>query len=61
MDFDLGTIFAAVNFAIANPIVIGILIGAFIGWNFPQPAYAKWVQAKVVGFFRKTFAKKEEQ
>jgi hypothetical protein len=23
-----------------------ILIGAFIGWNFPQPQYAKDIQAK---------------
>jgi len=20
------------------------VIGMFIGWNFPQPAYAKWLQ-----------------
>jgi len=23
-----------------------IIIGAFIGWNFPQPQYAKDIQAK---------------
>jgi hypothetical protein len=25
-----------------------LAIGAFIGWNFPQPAYAKNIQAKVL-------------
>jgi len=26
--------------------IVYILIGAFIGWNFPQPQYAKDIQAK---------------
>lgn len=60
MDFDIGSILAVVNFVFANPIVLGGLIGAFIGWNFPQPAYAKWAQDKIVGLFRKAFAKKEQ-
>ena len=30
-----------------------ILLGAFIGWNFPQPQYAKDLQAKVLSFFHK--------
>ena len=25
-----------------------ILIGAFIGWNFPQPWWAKYIKKKVV-------------
>lgn len=25
-----------------------ILIGAFIGWNFPQPSWAKYIQEKIV-------------
>jgi hypothetical protein len=25
-----------------------VLIGAFIGWNFPQPWWAKYIQGKVV-------------
>jgi hypothetical protein len=25
-------------------IFIWISIGAFIGWNFPQPLYARWIQ-----------------
>jgi len=32
-------------------IVFWIAVGAFIGWNFPQPFWAKWVQEKVTGFF----------
>lgn len=28
-------------------------LGAFVGWNFPQPDLAKTIQAKVVGMFRK--------
>jgi hypothetical protein len=31
-----------------------LLIGAFIGWNFPQPQFAKNLQAKVMGMFKKT-------
>lgn len=27
-------------------IIFWILVGAFIGWNFPQPAWAKAVQEK---------------
>jgi hypothetical protein len=30
-----------------------LAIGAFIGWNFPQPAFAKNIQAKVMGMFKK--------
>jgi hypothetical protein len=26
-----------------------IMVGAFIGWNLPQPTWAKDLQAKVVG------------
>ena len=25
-----------------------LLIGAFIGWNLPQPSWAKWIESKVV-------------
>lgn len=31
-----------------------VLIGAFIGWNFPQPWWAKYIQAKVVAKFTKS-------
>ena len=27
--------------------------GAFVGWNFPQPEFAKSIQARVVSVFRK--------
>ena len=33
---------------------IYILVGAFVGWNLPQPAWAATVQAKILGFFRGT-------
>lgn len=39
-------------------IAFWVAVGAFVGWNFPQPAYAKWIQKKVVdmvkGFGNKT-------
>ncbi len=28
-------------------------IGAFIGWNIPQPEFAKTIQTKVLSFFKK--------
>ena len=39
MDFDLGTILSAVSFVFANKLVLGIVIGGFVAWNFPQPAF----------------------
>jgi hypothetical protein len=27
--------------------LLWIAVGAFIGWNFPQPAWARAVQAKI--------------
>jgi hypothetical protein len=30
-----------------------LLIGAFIGWNIPQPEFAKNLQAKVIALFKK--------
>jgi len=30
-----------------------LVIGAFIGWNFPQPEFAKNLQEKIKGFFNK--------
>ena len=29
-------------------VAVGML---FVGWNFPQPSWAAWVQAKIVAFF----------
>lgn len=28
--------------------IFWIAVGAFIGWNFPQPFYAKWLQEWIV-------------
>tara|TARA_Y100000592_G_C5271070_1_gene221892 strand:- start:201 stop:341 length:141 start_codon:yes stop_codon:yes gene_type:complete len=39
-----------------NTILL-LLIGAFIGWNLPQPGWAKWIQAKALGLFTKIKAK----
>jgi hypothetical protein len=30
-----------------------LAIGAFVGWNFPQPEFAKRIQARVITVFRK--------
>jgi hypothetical protein len=30
-----------------------LLLGAFVGWNFPQPQFAKNIQAKVLAMFKK--------
>ena len=39
--------------------ILMILLGMFIGWNIPQPAYAKFIQDKVLGFFRNLMSKKD--
>lgn len=28
-------------------------VGAFIGWNFPQPGFAKNIQTRLMGAFKK--------
>lgn len=28
-------------------LIVGIVIGAFIGWNFPQPEFARNIQNKI--------------
>ncbi len=35
-------------------ILFWVGIGAFIGWNIPQPTWAKRLQNKVVEAFQKT-------
>lgn len=37
--------------------LLWLLIGAFIGWSFPQPMWAKVLQAKVVEMFKSFFSK----
>lgn len=33
--------------------VIVFALGAFVGWNIPQPQFIKNIQTKVLGFFKK--------
>jgi hypothetical protein len=33
--------------------LIWILIGAFVGWHFPEPTWAKLIKAKIMGMFAK--------
>jgi hypothetical protein len=30
-----------------------LALGAFIGWNFPQPEFAKTIQARVLAILKK--------
>jgi len=30
-----------------------LALGAFVGWNFPQPQFAKNIQARAIAAFRK--------
>lgn len=32
--------------------IILVLVGAFVGWNLPQPAWAKKLQDKVVTWWK---------
>lgn len=34
-------------------IMFWVAVGAFVGWNFPQPFWAVMVQNKVKTFFKK--------
>ena len=36
--------------------ILFILLGMFIGWNFPQPPWAKGIQEKFMDFLRNLFA-----
>jgi hypothetical protein len=33
--------------------ILAFIVGAFIGWNFPQPDFARTIQAKIVALFSK--------
>ena len=35
-----------------------IIIGMFIGWNLPQPVYAKFIQNKVLTLLRNLIKQK---
>jgi len=30
-----------------------LALGAFVGWNFPQPEFTKRIQARVLAVFKK--------
>jgi hypothetical protein len=34
--------------------LLWILVGAFIGWNFPQPFWAKMLETKIRAMISKT-------
>jgi hypothetical protein len=34
-------------------ILLWVAVGAFVGWNFPQPFWAVWVQERVKSWFSK--------
>ena len=34
-------------------ILLWVIVGAFIGWNFPQPEFAKTMQEKLQTMFAK--------
>lgn len=48
MDFDISTVLNVVNFVFANKLVLGGVVGVFVGWNLPQPGFAKTIQDKIV-------------
>lgn len=33
--------------------IIWLVVGAFIGWHFPEPEWAKTAKAKVLALFKK--------
>jgi len=34
-------------------IIFWVIVGLFIGWNLPQPAWAMWIQKKLTGLYNK--------
>lgn len=32
--------------------LIAAIVGLFVGWNLPQPEWAKTIQAKVLSYFK---------
>lgn len=35
-------------------ILFWVAVGAFVGWNFPQPFWAKYIQNRVIAMFSRT-------
>jgi hypothetical protein len=40
--------------------ILWLVLGTFIGWHFPQPLWAKMLQAKVVESVKTAFSKPKE-
>jgi hypothetical protein len=34
--------------------LLWLAVGAFVGWNFPQPFWATYIQSRVKAFFSKS-------
>lgn len=34
-------------------VLFWVLVGAFVGWHFPEPPWAKAIKSKVMGLFNK--------
>lgn len=41
-------------------ILLWIVVGMFIGWNFPQPLYAKLLQEKIVAWIKRNEHEKRD-
>jgi hypothetical protein len=41
------------NGGIMLDILFWLLIGAFIGWHFPEPSWAKVIKEKITATFKK--------
>jgi hypothetical protein len=39
--------------------LLWLVLGAFIGWSFPQPLWARVIQAKAIEMFKGLFSKPE--
>lgn len=39
--------------------IVGAAVGVLVGWNLPQPQYAKNLQDKIVAKVKDKFAKKD--
>lgn len=34
--------------------IFWLCLGAFVGWNLPQPVWAKYIQSKIIDTFNKS-------
>lgn len=57
MDFDLTTVLNVLTWLFVNKLFLGGAVGVFVGWNLPQPAIAKTIQAKIVAGLQYLWAK----